>query len=68
MQTLSSLWETELRKLISARIEWSREQLEVNSYETVGEFRHVMGQIVALRMVLDELIDEAGKRADQRSR
>jgi len=68
MQTLSSLWETELRKLIAARIEELRDQLESNGYETVGEFRHVMGQIVALRLVVDDLMGEAGKRADQRNR
>lgn len=68
MQTLSSLWETELRKLIAVRIEELRDQLEANGYETVGEFRHVMGQIVALRLVVDDLMGEAGKRADQRNR
>ena len=68
MQTLSSLWETELRKLIAARIEELRDQLEANGYETVGDFRHVMGQIVALRLVMDDLMGEAGKRADQRNR
>jgi hypothetical protein len=68
MQTLSSIWETELRKLIAARIDALRDQLEANGYETVGEFRHVMGQISALRLMETDLIDEAGKRADQRNR
>jgi hypothetical protein len=68
MQTLSSLWETELRKLIAARIEELRDQLEGNGYETVADFRHVMGQIVALRLVMDDLMGEAGKRANQRNR
>ena len=68
MQTLSSIWETELQKLIAQRIDDLRGQLEENNYETVAEFRHVMGQIVALRHVADELIGDAGKRADQRNR
>lgn len=67
MQTVGSAFERELRTLMDERIVDLLRMLEVNAFDTVAEFRHVMGRISELRG-MDALMDEARKRADQRER
>lgn len=67
MQTSSSLFERELRRLVEERIAALVSSLERNQFETVAEFRYVMGAIAEMRG-LDDLMDEARKRAEQRER
>jgi|DEB19_MinimDraft_3_1074340.scaffolds.fasta_scaffold21770_2 hypothetical protein len=68
MLTNAALFERELGKLIEETINDLRGQLEINNYETVGEFRYVMGRIAALRSVMEELVPLAKDYADQRNR
>lgn len=68
MQTFNDLFEHQLKKLIERTIEDMRDQLEVNSYEDMGQFKYVMGKIAAYRNVVNYLIDEAKEAADQRNR
>lgn len=68
MQTYSSLFEHELRKLIAEEIEKARDKLEINTYEDVGQFKYVMGQISAYKMLLSDLMQLAAENAEQRNR
>lgn len=68
MLTNAALFEHELRKLIEETINDLRGQLEINNYESVAEFRYVMGRIAALRFVVDDLVPLAQQQADQRNR
>lgn len=67
MLTQTTQFEIELKKLISIEVDRLKEQLAVNVFEDVAQFRFIMGQIAALRS-MDDLISEARQRSDQRSR
>lgn len=68
MQTFNTLFEHELKKVVDKRIESLRDNLESNTYEDIGQFKYVMGQISALRDLARYLIDEAKEASDQRNR
>lgn len=68
MLTNIAHFEHQLDKIIEQRIENLRDSLEINNYESVEQFKFVMGQIAALRLVKTELIPEAKEMADQRNR
>lgn len=59
--------EIELKKLIGLEVDRLKEQLAVNMFEDVASFRYIMGQIAAFRS-MEDVIDEAKQRADQRNR
>jgi hypothetical protein len=58
MLTNSTLFDRTLRKLIDEETQRLQEVLCSNNFTTVSEFRFVIGQITALKRMLD-LIDEA---------
>jgi hypothetical protein len=64
MITNAKLFEYELTKLIAEQIDRLKDNLAVNSYEEVGQFKYVMGQIAALSS-LQDLIDEAKQKTDK---
>lgn len=68
MLTNIALFEQMLERIVEQRIDNLRDNLEINSYEDVAQFKFVMGQIAALRLVKTELIPEAKELADQRNR
>lgn len=68
MLTNLAYFESQLDKIVEERIENLRDSLEINNYEDVGQFKFVMGQLAALRLVKNELIPDAKERTDQRSR
>jgi hypothetical protein len=67
MQTFNSLLEQELKKLIQDEIEGLRDNLEVNTYNEVGQFKYVMGKVAGLKLAT-ELVSQAVKKADQSNR
>jgi hypothetical protein len=67
MQTFNSLLEQELKKLIQDEIEGLRDNLEVNTYNEVGQFKYVMGKVAGLKLAA-ELVSQAVKKADQSNR
>jgi hypothetical protein len=67
MQTFDSLMEKNLMKLVDTEIERLKNQLSANTYETVGEFKYIMGKIAALRSI-EEMVDDAKKISDQSNR
>jgi hypothetical protein len=67
MQTFDSLMEKNLIKLVDTEIERLKNQLSANTYETVGEFKYIMGKIAALRSI-EEMVDDAKKLSDQSNR
>lgn len=68
MLTNLAHFEQMLDKIVEQRIDNLRDSLEINNYEDVGQFKFVMGQLAALRLVKTELIPEAKELADQRNR
>ena len=68
MLTNIALFEQMLERIVEQRIDNLRDNLEINNYEDVAQFKFVMGQIAALRLVKTELIPEAKELADQRNR
>lgn len=67
MLTIDTLLERELHKLLKEEITRLKDQLAVNTYERTDQFRYVMGQIASL-VAMDDLINEAKKKADQSNR
>ena len=67
MQTFDSLMEKNLMKLVDTEIERLKNMLSANTYETVGEFKYIMGKIAALRSI-EEMVDDAKKLSDQSNR
>lgn len=67
MQTIETLFQRELRKLIALRIADHKETLAMNNFETVEQFRFVMGKISALTE-LEDMMDSAATAAEQRNR
>jgi hypothetical protein len=64
MITNAHLFEHELKKLVVEQIDRLKDNMAVNNYEEVGQFKYLMGQIAALSS-LQDLIDEAKQRADK---
>jgi len=67
MLTQATQLEIEIKKLIVLEIERLKEQLAVNVFEDVASFRFIMGQIAGLRS-MEDLIEDAKQRSDQRNR
>ena len=67
MITNAQLFEYELNKLVKEQIERWKDSLAFNSYEEIGQFKFVMGQIAAF-VELEELIAEAKKLTNDRNR
>jgi hypothetical protein len=69
MLTNAALFERELRRLLAEEIERLKENLTTipSNVEGVGSITFHQGAISALRGI-DDLIDEAKKQSDQRSR
>lgn len=67
MQTFNSLLEQELHKLIDEEIESLRDNLEVNTYDEIGQFKYVMGKVAGLKLA-SELVSQATSKADQSNR
>jgi hypothetical protein len=67
MQTFDSLMDKNLMKSVDTEIERLKTQLSVNTYETVGEFKYIMGKIAALHSI-EEMIDDAKRQSDQSNR
>lgn len=67
MITQASQLQKEILRLIEREIERLKDQLAANVFEDVASFRYVMGQISAFRQ-MEDLIDEAEQKADQRNR
>jgi len=64
MITNANLFEHELKKLVAEQIDRLKDNMAVNNYEEVGQFKYLMGQIAALSS-LQDLIDEAKQRSDR---
>lgn len=64
MITNAQLFEYELTKLVAEQIDRLKDNLAVNTYEEIGQFKYVMGQIAAFSS-LQDLIDEAKQKADK---
>ena len=67
MQTFNGLLEQELKKLIDEEIESLRDNLEVNTYDEIGQFKYVMGKVAGLKLAA-ELVSQAVSKADQSNR
>jgi uncharacterized protein (DUF1015 family) len=61
MLTFEMRFRNELEKLVEEQIETLKDQLSVNAFQDVGQFRYLMGRIAALRD-LSDLLDEAMKK------
>lgn len=68
MQTFDTLFAQKLKELLEKEIKNARDRLENNTYENVGQFKYVMGQLNAYRMTINELIEIAKEQADQSNR
>jgi hypothetical protein len=64
MITNAQLFEYELTKLVAEQIDRLKDNLAVNNYQEVGQFKYIMGMIAALSS-LQDLIDEAKQKADK---
>jgi CRISPR/Cas system type I-B associated protein Csh2 (Cas7 group RAMP superfamily) len=67
MQTIDTVFKRELKRLITHRILDLKDNLSVNSYESVADFKYLMGKIAALND-MEEMIEIAQEAADQRNR
>lgn len=67
MQTIDTVFQRELKKLVTTRILDLKDNLAMNSYQSVADFKYVMGKIAALND-LDEMMQMAQEAADQRNR
>lgn len=67
MLTQATQLQTEFLRIVDREIERLKDQLAANVFEDVASFKYVMGQISALRM-MEDLIDEAIQKSDQRNR
>lgn len=64
MITNAQLFEYELTKLVAEQIDRLKDNLAVNNYQEVGQFKYIMGMIAALSS-LQDLIDEAKQKTDK---
>jgi hypothetical protein len=67
MQTIDTVFQRELKRLIATRILDLKDNLAMNSYESVAEFKYLMGKIAALTDMAD-MMDAAQEASDQRNR
>ena len=67
MQTIETVFERELKRMINHRILDLKDNLAVNCYEDVASFKYLMGKIAALND-MEELIELAKEAAEQRNR
>jgi CRISPR/Cas system type I-B associated protein Csh2 (Cas7 group RAMP superfamily) len=67
MQTIDTVFQRELKRLIAHRILDLKDNLSVNSYENVADFKYLMGKIAALND-MEDMIEIAQDAADQRNR
>ena len=67
MQTIDTVFQRELKKLIATRILDLKDNLAMNSYESVAEFKYLMGKSAALTDMAD-MMDAAQEASDQRNR
>lgn len=67
MLTQATQLQTEFLRIVDREIDRLKDQLAANVFEDVASFKYVMGQISALRM-MEDLIDEAIQKSDQRNR
>ena len=67
MQTVDTVFQRELKKLVATRILDLKDSLAINAYESVAEFKYLMGKIAALNDLAD-MMEAAQDAADQRNR
>jgi CRISPR/Cas system type I-B associated protein Csh2 (Cas7 group RAMP superfamily) len=67
MQTIDTVFQRELKRLIAHRILDLKDNLSVNSYENVADFKYLMGKIAALND-MEDMIEIAQDASDQRNR
>ena len=67
MQTLNTVFQRELKRRIAHRILDLKDNLSVNTYDNVGDFRYLRGKIAALND-MEEMIEMAQEAAEQRNR
>ena len=67
MITQATQLQIEISRIIEREIERLKDQLASNVFEDVASFKYVMGQISAFRQ-MEDLIDEAVQKSDQRNR
>ena len=67
MQTIDTVFQRELKRLIAHRILDLKDNLSVNSYENVADFKYLMGKIAALND-MEDLIEIAQEASEQRNR
>ena len=67
MQTVDTVFQRELKKLVANRILDLKDNLALNAYESVAEFKYLMGKIAAL-IDLADMMEAAQDAADQRNR
>jgi len=66
MQTVSTVFERELRKLIAARIDHLTQNLASGSASSYEDYKRIVGEIAGLGWVLDDSIPEADKLTQER--
>jgi hypothetical protein len=67
MITQATQLQIEISRIVEREIERLKDQLASNVFEDVASFKYVMGQISAFRQ-MEDLIDEAVQKSDQRNR
>ena len=67
MQTIDTVFQRELKHLIAHRILDLKDNLSVNSYENVADFKYLMGKIAALND-MEDMIEIAQEASEQRNR
>lgn len=68
MQTFNTQFEAELKKLIDADVERLKAILEVGvAVDNFEGYRHLIGQILALKRVRDSYFDEVNTLLSKRS-
>ena len=67
MQTIDTVFQRELKRLIAHRILDLKDNLSVNSFENVADFKYLMGKIAALND-MEDMIEIAQDASDQRNR
>ena len=67
MQTIDTVFQRELKKLVATRILDLKDNLALNSYENIADFKYLMGKIAALTDLAD-MMEASQEAADQRNR
>ena len=68
MQTIGSLFQQQLEKIVNEEIERLKSELAGNTLSDIGFIRIEQGKIAALRWLLDDAMPDASERAEQRNR